>query len=203
MRSLLLASGFAALGLADLAWIDLGLAPALATPKAVATPNVVAKMVNVERAQSAPISAPVARSKESTGIEPPSSPLRAEPGVVTGAAPRPIPPKMVLHFEVDAHEPSAAARRDAETAVGLLSADPTLVVIVDGHADRTGAPSHNDRLSRERADMIAAMLVASGVAPSRISTNGHGARRPIAPGNDEASLARNRRVELSFERRRP
>jgi outer membrane protein OmpA-like peptidoglycan-associated protein len=130
----------------------------------------------------------------------PTSTAAASPKAAVAAA-LAAPPKLVLHFDFDSREPSGAARRDEDAAVALLSSDPTLVAIIDGHTDRTGFAPYNDRLSRARADAIAATLVARGVPRTRIVVTGHGARRPVAQGSDAPSLARNRRVELSFERR--
>lgn len=180
MRSLLLASGFATLGLADLAWLDLRLAPDILGRESVAG------------APAAPPRAPLA--------------LATPPRPAVATSPKslpPVPPKLVLQYDVDAREPTDVAKHEEDVAFALLSADPTLVVIIDGHTDRTGWTTYNERLSRTRADAIAATLTASGVPRSRISVSAHGARRPIAQGDDAASLARNRRVELSFERRSP
>jgi hypothetical protein len=189
MRSLLLASGFATLGLADLAWIDLRLAPDLIGGESVA------------RAPAAPPRADGRALERQVSL-----PVATSPTPVIAASPRPlppIPPRLVLQYDVDAREPAEATKREEDAAFALLSADPTLVVIIDGHTDRTGWMTYNERLSRARADAIAARLVARGVPRSRIAVSAHGARKPIAQGDDATSLARNRRVELSFERRTP
>jgi outer membrane protein OmpA-like peptidoglycan-associated protein len=191
MRSLLLASGCAALGLADLAWLDLRLAPGLVERPAI---------VEISRSRSEGMTM---RSMELRVPSLAALPLPSSLAPPPTPPPTALPPKMRLAFDVDARELSESAKRDVDAALAVLSADPALVVVIDGHADRTGTPAYNDDLSRARADAVAAMLAARGAARSRLSVSGHGARRPIAPGNDAASLARNRRVELSFERRRP
>jgi hypothetical protein len=191
MRSLLLASGFATLGLADVAWIDLRLAPDVVDRQIVAA-------APREIVAAAPRETVAALRPVPTSPTTPVLPASKPAGLVT-----PPPPRLMLHYDVDAREPAEASKRDEEAALALLAADPTLVVIIDGHTDRTGWTTYNDRLSRARADLISAKLVARGVPRSRISVNGHGARKPIAQGDDAAALARNRRVELSFERRTP
>ncbi|MEA2750092.1 MAG: hypothetical protein QOI41_4235 [Myxococcales bacterium] len=188
MRSLLLASGFATLGLADVAWIDLRLAPDAFDRQTVAAAPRVAVAVPLP----APLPVPTA----------PTTPVLSASKAPALPTPPP-PPRLMLHYDVDAREPVEASKRDEEAALALLAADPTLVVIIDGHTDRTGWTTYNDRLSRARADLISARLLARGVPRSRISVSGHGARKPIAQGDDAAALARNRRVELSFERRTP
>jgi OOP family OmpA-OmpF porin len=139
-------------------------------------------------------------------LDPPPIAERPAP-IVTAVAkvpprepPRPEAKRVVLPFEFDTREPSEAVKEDLSEAVSTLRDDPSLVVLVDGHTDRMGAALYNERLSRERAEAIAEVLIARGVRADRIVVNGHGARRPVTTGNDAASLARNRRVELTFRR---
>jgi outer membrane protein OmpA-like peptidoglycan-associated protein len=51
-------------------------------------------------------------------------------------------------------------------------------------------------LSLERANSARDYLVARGVSRTRIATEGHGSREPIADNNNPATRARNRRVEI-------
>src|ERR1700754_130342 len=119
MRSLLFASGFAALGLADLAWIDLGLAPRLLMREAVV---------------ASPLSSTRAEGKASVEATPALPVATASPPSVPASP----PPRLLVQFGVDAHVPTEAARRVEDAAFSLLAADSSLVVVVEGHSDRTG-----------------------------------------------------------------
>lgn len=214
MRSLFIASGFAALGAADVAWIDLRLAPSIVGRESA--PVVAIAAASPPRAaDTTSVATPIATATaEATALAVAMTPASATARLVAPAAPAPAAPAahapapsaptgLVLHFDVDARAPIDADARDEETMLALLSSDPSLMVIIDGHSDHTGVSTYNDRLSRARAEAIGAMLVARGIARSRIQVIAHGARKPIAAGDDAASLARNRRVEVSFARRAP
>jgi OOP family OmpA-OmpF porin len=68
---------------------------------------------------------------------------------------------------------------------------------VAGHTDSTGAREDNLRLSKARANAVAEYLTAQGVAADRVSAHGFGPDRPLAPNNDPAGMAKNRRIEFT------
>ena len=70
---------------------------------------------------------------------------------------------------------------------------------IAGHTDSRGSAELNTTLSRNRADEVKAILTVQGIQAERIRTYGFGPSRPIDNGTDEVALARNRRVEMSFE----
>lgn len=91
-------------------------------------------------------------------------------------------------------------------AVAVLDAlAPTLgdvpnQISVEGHADRRdpGAPfPTNWELSSGRATQVLRHLVETGgLRGDRVQAVGFGSMRPIAEGDDDAALARNRRVDI-------
>ncbi|MNC88582.1 Photosystem I chlorophyll a apoprotein A2 [compost metagenome] len=50
---------------------------------------------------------------------------------------------------------------------------------VVGHTDDTGTVEFNDRLSRERAEMVRSLFVAAGIDASRLTAIGVGSRQPV------------------------
>jgi outer membrane protein OmpA-like peptidoglycan-associated protein len=196
MKSVALAAGCAALGLVDLAWIDVHLAPGVVgragTPTATASEVVLAP---VPRRSAIPPIATMPPSAPPSATAPARAPERAP------AASEPS--KLVFHFDVDAITPLERGDDDLDAVGRRVGATPGMRLVIDGHTDRTGPPAHNERLSRSRAEAIAAALVAHGVDPSRISSIHHGPRVPVARGEDADSLARNRRVEVRIERSGP
>ncbi|HEY3169655.1 MAG TPA: OmpA family protein, partial [Thermoanaerobaculia bacterium] len=72
-------------------------------------------------------------------------------------------------------------------------------VLVEGHTDSDGTSEYNLKLSRLRADSVRSVLVAGGVSPDRIESQGYGETRPIATNATAAGKAQNRRVELVLE----
>ncbi len=71
-------------------------------------------------------------------------------------------------------------------------------IIVQGHTDSTGSDAINQSLSERRAQHVRDILVADGVAGSRLVAVGYGASRPAVPNDTEANRALNRRVQLEI-----
>ena len=105
-------------------------------------------------------------------------------------------------FEFDRHEllPEATATLDQiAEAVDHFAPAP---VRVAGHTDARGSTDHNQALSERRAQSVVDHLVGAGVDSDRITAEGHGETRPVAPNqredgtDDPDGRARNRRVEV-------
>lgn len=101
-----------------------------------------------------------------------------------------------VRFEVN----SATLRPESEAALAaaaaLLRAYVGLRAEIAGHTDDRGSATHNQRLSRKRAEAVRAWLVAAGLDPATLSARGYGEGRPAASNSTEAGRAANRRVVL-------
>jgi outer membrane protein OmpA-like peptidoglycan-associated protein len=74
---------------------------------------------------------------------------------------------------------------------------------VEGHTDDTGGREANLRLSRRRAETVAALLASRlGRDPASIETEGAGPDRPIASNATPEGRARNRRIDLILAQER-
>ncbi|MCA9729792.1 MAG: OmpA family protein, partial [Candidatus Eisenbacteria bacterium] len=79
----------------------------------------------------------------------------------------------------------------------IMTADSTLQISVEGHADQRGSSAFNQALSERRALAVREYLVETGgVDPSRLSAQGFGESRPLDPRPVPEAYALNRRVEL-------
>ncbi|MDX2484686.1 MAG: OmpA family protein [Pseudodonghicola sp.] len=87
-----------------------------------------------------------------------------------------------------------ALDRVAEIAKGCAG----LRLLIAGHTDSDGAAQANLRLSRARADAVAAALATRGIARSRLQTQGLGEAEPLVPNSTPANKARNRRIEFTL-----
>ncbi len=82
----------------------------------------------------------------------------------------------------------------------VMRAHPEIKRIrVEGHTDETGTHEYNMDLSRKRAARVREYLISRGVSPQRLGSAGYGPDRPLSKGRDEASRAKNRRVEFVVE----
>lgn len=77
-----------------------------------------------------------------------------------------------------------------------LGDQPSLEIHVIGHTDSTGNDAINNPLSVARANSVRNHLVAHGVQPDRIGTDGRGSYEPIASNDTAEGRAANRRVEI-------
>jgi len=89
---------------------------------------------------------------------------------------------------------SAKALSDIAT---VMKGHPGWKLRVEGHTDNVGQAAANLELSKKRAAAVKDWLVKKhGIDASRLTTEGLGQTKPLAPNDSDAARARNRRVEL-------
>ncbi len=76
-------------------------------------------------------------------------------------------------------------------------------VRIDGHTDDTGSDSYNQRLSRQRAEIVAAYLQREGVPVQYLQIHYHAARQPVASNADAQGRQLNRRTQVRIFTREP
>ena len=82
----------------------------------------------------------------------------------------------------------------------IMLKKPHLSVVLHGHADERGNEDRNMALSMDRANRTAKYLISWRIDASRITVKGFGSRRPLVKGNIAAALAKNRRVEVIWQK---
>ena len=80
--------------------------------------------------------------------------------------------------------------------LGMLRAQPSWKMKVEGHTDSTGTKAGNLALSQKRAESVVSWLVQKGIAQTQLEAAGLGDTKPIADNATDAGRAKNRRVEL-------
>jgi outer membrane protein OmpA-like peptidoglycan-associated protein len=185
-----------ALGVADLAWLDLnaermasGFSPARAVPIEAVIPA-----APVERYSPAAPPHAIAEPRA------PSSGEVLAPVVKTEGPPSPSQAeRCVVHFDRGA----SAINDDQATLLtpiaDALKSNPKATVRVEGHADRTGDKGGNLVLSDERAVAIVRALGELGVPRNRIRAAGFGDTRPVDDRSTEDAFRMNRRAEVRIE----
>ena len=79
----------------------------------------------------------------------------------------------------------------------MLAQHQEMKLGIEGHTDNVGAAAANQALSEKRAAAVKAYLVQKfQVDAARLSSQGFGPTKPVAPNDDEAGRQQNRRVEL-------
>ena len=101
-------------------------------------------------------------------------------------------------FDTGRADLKTSASRTVLKLVQFLQLNPRRVIRIEGYTDSTGAPEDNLKLSRDRAQAVADMLVDLGIEDKRIEVAGYGDQYPIEANASERGRAQNRRVEIVF-----
>jgi len=119
------------------------------------------------------------------------------PAPVAQAPAAPAPARTYLvFFDWDRADLTARAREIIAEAASNAGRVQTTRIEVAGHADRSGTPQYNQRLSQRRADAVAAELVNRGISRNEIVVTAYGESRPLVPTADGVREPQNRRVEI-------
>ena len=106
-----------------------------------------------------------------------------------------------LEFDFDSDRLSNNSRAFLQRVASAITTRASLAdtqLLIQGHADSTGAAEYNQRLSQRRADAVRRFLIRQGVASYRLVSRGYGEHRPLCSNHNEYNRAVNRRVEFSY-----
>ncbi|MCC6933642.1 MAG: OmpA family protein [Deltaproteobacteria bacterium] len=78
----------------------------------------------------------------------------------------------------------------------LLSADPSLNVVLEGNTDSRGSDDYNMKLAAKRSESVSKELTDLGVDPARLTTVSKGEATPIFTESEDWAFAVNRRVRV-------
>ncbi len=100
-------------------------------------------------------------------------------------------------FDVDKYDLKSTTKRQLDDFAETLNKYPDTDIVIEGHADATGADDYNLKLSRRRADAVAGYLKSRSVKNARIDEKGYGESQPVADNDTESGRAKNRRVDIA------
>ena len=106
-----------------------------------------------------------------------------------------------ITYEFDSVRPPEEAYPILDKVAAVMIDNPTLHLIVEGHADIIGSDEYNYWISGARAAAMKSYLVSRGINAERIRVHAHGKDRPITLDNSSAGRRANRRVEFTFTTR--
>ncbi|WP_428231627.1 DUF5723 family protein [Flavobacterium sp.] len=96
----------------------------------------------------------------------------------------------------DAKKGETSGRLDAIKEI--LKNYPNAKFAINGHTDNVGNAKANQKLSEERAKVVMDALIAKGVNPDNLSSQGFGASKPVASNKTASGRAQNRRTEIVY-----
>jgi len=105
-------------------------------------------------------------------------------------------PLLPAFFSYDSDELTEGAR-DALTAnAGVLRAQASWIVTIEGHCDERGTAEYNLALGDRRALAAKNFLLSLGVVAERVRTVSYGKEFPFDLDHDEGAWSRNRRAHF-------
>lgn len=104
--------------------------------------------------------------------------------------------RTVVYFDYDSVVVNEQGRQIVAEFAKYLAAHPAAKLRVEGHADERGTREYNIGLGERRAQAVQALLAAAGANEAQLLVTSYGEERPVAIGQSEESMAKNRRVEL-------
>lgn len=102
-----------------------------------------------------------------------------------------------IYFDVNSDKVKPESAGTLKEIAKVLSENPSVRIKIVGHTDGDGDAAKNLDLSKRRAASVKNELSTSfGIDASRIETDGKGKTEPVAPNDNPANKAKNRRVEF-------
>ena len=109
-------------------------------------------------------------------------------------------PTFTVFFGFNNAALDSAAQTVVKDAAAFAAKKPTTLIVLKGHADRSGDTAYNVALSERRSEATAQALLDAGVSAKRIHREGHGEYDPAVSTDDGVAEAKNRRVTITFSK---
>jgi peptidoglycan-associated lipoprotein len=129
--------------------------------------------------------------------KPATPPVKAaKPDTATVTSLLPGIESLTLQFELDSATLAESSLADLQRLAQAMKAHPGAKVHIDGHTCELGTEDYNLHLGNKRAAAARDYLMRLGIEEARLAIISYGELRPVAAGQDEASLRQNRRAEI-------
>lgn len=130
-------------------------------------------------------------------VEPPDSDASSAPALP------PLPEQFVpvprladIHFDYDAYTIRVEDTPILDGNAAWIRANPSGLVLIEGHADERGTSDYNLSLGELRAAAARNYLIAHGIPAERMVAISYGKERPICTEHSDACWAQNRRARF-------
>lgn len=101
-----------------------------------------------------------------------------------------------VNFEYDKATLSADARNKIQGNVNWMKSNPNVRMQIEGHTDSRGSIEYNLSLGERRANSVKSYMTTLGIPANRLSVISYGEEKPLANGESESDMARNRRANF-------
>ena len=103
-----------------------------------------------------------------------------------------------IYFAFDSSQVQEEYMDIIKRHASYLTQYPDVEVRLEGHTDERGSREYNIGLGARRAESVAQLLQAYGVAQDQIETVSYGEEVPAVEGSNESAWSENRRVEMVY-----
>lgn len=103
-----------------------------------------------------------------------------------------------VYFDFDKYNINSNFTKLLDQHAEFLRTNPSISVVVEGHADERGTPEYNIALGERRANAVKAYLQSRGVIASQISIVSYGKEKPTILGHNDDAYAKNRRAVIVY-----
>jgi len=128
--------------------------------------------------------------------EPEAPPAAYTPPPVV--APAPAPKSYLVFFDFNKSDLTPQAKTIVDQAAANAGPAHVTRLTVTGHTDTVGSDAYNMRLSRRRAESVAAQLEKDGIPSGEIEIVAKGKRDLLVPTADGVKEPQNRRVQIVY-----
>jgi len=129
--------------------------------------------------------------------EPEAAPAAYVPPPVQAVAP--APRSYLVFFDFNKSDLTGQAQQIVDQAASNAGPAKVTRLTVTGHTDTVGSDAYNMRLSRRRAESVAARLEKDGIPSSEIEIVAKGKRDLLVPTADGVREPQNRRVQIVYD----
>jgi peptidoglycan-associated lipoprotein len=101
-----------------------------------------------------------------------------------------------IHFEYDKAALSSATKKTLQGNADWMKNHAKVNIQIEGHCDARGSIEYNLSLGERRAKTVKDYMVSLGLSEKRISIISYGKEKPVASGDSESAMAKNRRANF-------
>lgn len=104
----------------------------------------------------------------------------------------------IVYFDFDSYSVRSDDQAVIDANARYLKANAARKAVVEGHTDDRGGREYNLALGQKRSESVRRALTLLGVSDAQVEAVSFGKEKPAATGSDDASLAKNRRAEITY-----
>lgn len=106
--------------------------------------------------------------------------------------------QQVIHFDFDRATIQSKYAELLQAHAQFLIQNPSVKVLIEGHADERGTPEYNIALGESRGQSVEKYLLSLGVSANQMSVVSYGEEKPMIKARNEEAFAQNRRAVLVY-----